>query len=174
MKPQYAPQTTSAKLGYLVEECGEVLAAVGKSQRWGLDSFNPEIPFKDRETNREWVLRELCDLENAIALVRETLSTNEGQTLSANDGQTLSNNETSQDPIKLEVGATAEPNTCGSCKFFERVKDHGHCNIRIPPWVAYKPYNTNSLPPNFVYDADGCDLYRHSGETYIVSKVVQP
>lgn len=74
MKPQYAPRTIGAKLGYLVEECGEVLAAVGKTQRWGLNSFNPELPFKDRETNRDWILRELHDLENAIAIVRDALS----------------------------------------------------------------------------------------------------
>lgn len=88
------------------------------------------------------------------------------------------NQDQSQDPIKLEVGATAEPGTCGSCKFFERTKDAdargGYCNICIPPWVAHKPYNTNSLPPNFVYDADSCDLYRHSGKAYIVSEVVKP
>ena len=69
MKPQYMPKTLEQKLGYLVEECGEVLAAVGKTQRWGLYSFNPE-PGASRETNREWILRELDDLENAIKIVR--------------------------------------------------------------------------------------------------------
>jgi len=43
MKPQYEPKTTEQALGYLVEECGEVLAAVGKTQRWGLESTNPEL-----------------------------------------------------------------------------------------------------------------------------------
>jgi hypothetical protein len=46
MKPQYKPRTTNQKLGYLVEECGEVLAAVGKAQRWGLENFNPETPCR--------------------------------------------------------------------------------------------------------------------------------
>ena len=69
MKPQYMPKPLEQKLGYLVEECGEVLAAVGKTQRWGLDSCNPE-PGASRETNREWILRELDDLENAIKIVR--------------------------------------------------------------------------------------------------------
>ena len=73
MKPQYEPQTTEEKLGYLVEECGEVLAAVGKTQRWGPESYNPELPPEQRETNREWVLRELPDLERAIRYVREAL-----------------------------------------------------------------------------------------------------
>jgi NTP pyrophosphatase (non-canonical NTP hydrolase) len=72
MKSEYAPITIDQKLGYLVEECGEVLAAVGKTQRWGLNSFNPE-PGASRETNREWILRELDDLENACHLVRSAL-----------------------------------------------------------------------------------------------------
>ena len=69
----YYPFTTEQKLGYLVEECGEVLAAVGKTQRWGLDSHNPEIPPEEQETNREWVLRELQDLKEAIRIVEADL-----------------------------------------------------------------------------------------------------
>jgi NTP pyrophosphatase (non-canonical NTP hydrolase) len=74
MSPRYMPRTIEQKLGYLVEECGEVLAAVGKTLRWGPDSFNPE-PGASRETNREWVLRELPDLERAIGFVRAALAT---------------------------------------------------------------------------------------------------
>ncbi len=70
---KYHPKTLEQKLGYLVEECGEVLAAVGKTQRWGLDSVNPEIPAAERETNRDWILRELHDLERAIGFVREAI-----------------------------------------------------------------------------------------------------
>lgn len=73
MKPHYEPKTTDQALGYLVEECGEVLAAVGKTQRWGLESSNSELPVTDRETNREWVLSELRDLEGAIARARRFL-----------------------------------------------------------------------------------------------------
>jgi hypothetical protein len=43
---------------------------VGKSIRWGLDSTNPELPEAERETNRDWILRELHDLEAAIAHAR--------------------------------------------------------------------------------------------------------
>lgn len=73
MKPQYEPKTVEQALGYLVEECGEVLAAVGKTQRWGLESTNPEIPIEKQETNRDWILRELCDLELAIERARKFL-----------------------------------------------------------------------------------------------------
>lgn len=73
MKPEYKPKTIEQKLGYLVEECGEVLAAVGKTQRWGLNSVNPELIEDPAETNRDWVLRELIDLERAIKIVRSAL-----------------------------------------------------------------------------------------------------
>lgn len=73
MKEKYRPKTLNQKLGYLTEECGEVLAAVGKARRWGLASCNPEIAFDKRETNRAWILRELDDLEEAIKLLRTAL-----------------------------------------------------------------------------------------------------
>lgn len=72
MKPEYEPRTVQGKLGYLVEECGEVQAAIGKTFRWGLESFNPEAGAS-RETNRKWILREINDLEGAIARVRAAL-----------------------------------------------------------------------------------------------------
>ncbi len=74
MKPQYEPMTIWEKLGYLVEECGEVLAAVGKTQRWGLESVNPDIPVAQQETNRDWILRELKDLKGAIRRVEQDLA----------------------------------------------------------------------------------------------------
>lgn len=73
MKEIYKPETVVQKLGYLVEECGEVLSAVGKSIRWGLNSVNPEIPVEKQETNSDWIKRELKDLKRAIRLVEEEL-----------------------------------------------------------------------------------------------------
>ena len=73
INPAYVPQTAEQRLGYLVEECGEVLQAAGKSLRWGLDSSNPELPQEKRETNSAWLRRELIDLERAIKYVREIL-----------------------------------------------------------------------------------------------------
>ena len=83
---KYYPATIDQKLGYLVEEAGEVtteigkiLAAVGKTQRWGLEGYNPDLG-PDSETNREWILRmlpclerEISDLENACAILRQAL-----------------------------------------------------------------------------------------------------
>ena len=70
---KYYPKNILQKLAYLVEECGEVQTAVGKTLRWGLNSYNPDLPEKERETNREWVLRELKDLEQAIKIAKEGL-----------------------------------------------------------------------------------------------------
>lgn len=74
MKEQYVPRTRQAKLGYLIEECGESISAAGKLLRWGPDSINPELSPGDElygETNREWLLRELIDVERAIKFIRE-------------------------------------------------------------------------------------------------------
>lgn len=67
---RYAPCTLEQATAYLVEECGEVLAAAGKSLRWGPSSVNPELPSHEQEMNIDWVLRELGDLERAILCVR--------------------------------------------------------------------------------------------------------
>lgn len=77
MKPEYVPKTLEAALGKLVEEAGEVLAAVGKSQRWGLWSSNPE-PDTDGELNIDWILREVVDLTEAIYIAREFLLDEKG------------------------------------------------------------------------------------------------
>jgi NTP pyrophosphatase (non-canonical NTP hydrolase) len=73
MNPRYEPKTPLQTLGYLAEECGEVLAALGKTIRWGLDSYNPELPEDQRELNRDWLERELTDLDGAIHRVRKLL-----------------------------------------------------------------------------------------------------
>ena len=77
MREEYRPKSMGQKLGYLVEECGEVQAAVGKTIRWGLDSYNPELAPEERESNRAWILRELVDLERAIKMVREAITIEE-------------------------------------------------------------------------------------------------
>jgi hypothetical protein len=57
--------------GKLIEECGELQAALGKTLRFGWDSWNPESD--DRETNERWVEREMLDVENAIINLRREL-----------------------------------------------------------------------------------------------------
>lgn len=52
--------------GKAIEEAGELLAALGKSLRWGWNSANPELPIGDRETNAAWVRREMDDVRGAL------------------------------------------------------------------------------------------------------------
>lgn len=73
IKPQYVPKTIPQKLGYLIEACGETLAAAGKTFRWGLHSVNPVLPPEQQEPNCAWLLRELVDLERAIAYAKPML-----------------------------------------------------------------------------------------------------
>jgi NTP pyrophosphatase (non-canonical NTP hydrolase) len=68
-RPEYQPCTPHQRLAYLIEECGEVLAAAGKSMRWGYAAANPELPDEAQETNAAWLRRELADLQYAISLV---------------------------------------------------------------------------------------------------------
>jgi len=53
-------------MAHVVEEAGELMAALGKTMRWGLWSFNPELPTEQREPNIEWVKREIADLRAAL------------------------------------------------------------------------------------------------------------
>jgi hypothetical protein len=53
-------------VGKLVEELGELQAALGKTLRFGWGSYNPELRPEERETNRDWVRREMEDVRGAL------------------------------------------------------------------------------------------------------------
>lgn len=74
MKTGYEPKTCYESLAHLVEECGEVVQAAGKSLRFGVECYNPELPAEQRELNGAWVLRELGDLKLAIARAEESVA----------------------------------------------------------------------------------------------------
>jgi len=57
-------------LGKFIEECGEALAAAGKTVRFGWKSFNP-LPGASKETNEEWLAREVSDVEEAIQRLKK-------------------------------------------------------------------------------------------------------
>lgn len=67
---QFRPNTLMGALHHVIEECGEVLSAAGKTLRFGFRSVNPLIDEKDRETNAAWLEREMIDLELAIQSLR--------------------------------------------------------------------------------------------------------
>lgn len=64
--PKYMRPGLPFALGKAVEEAGEFLAAAGKTLRWGWNSYNPELPKAERETNAAWVKREMADLRGAL------------------------------------------------------------------------------------------------------------
>ena len=69
--PRFLQDGFDKKLSHLIEECGEVLAAAGKTQRWGRYSYNPLIDPQEQENNEEWLKRELADLKEAIARLEQ-------------------------------------------------------------------------------------------------------
>ena len=71
--PRFLQHGFDKCLAHLIEEFGEVLAAAGKTQRWGPLSVNPLLPPCDQETNLAWLSRELADAEQAIARLRAAM-----------------------------------------------------------------------------------------------------
>lgn len=64
--PNYMRPGYDFAIGKLVEELGELQAALGKTLRWGPESVNPELPVDQQETNAAWVRREIDDVLGAI------------------------------------------------------------------------------------------------------------
>ena len=58
-------------LGQFIEECGEALAAAGKTVRFGWRAYNPLLPELDRESCEDWLRREIADLEYAITRLKK-------------------------------------------------------------------------------------------------------
>lgn len=76
VESKYLQKGFEKQLAHVVEECGEVLAAAGKTLRWGRDSIDPTKREGDdhfEETNAEWLLREMDDLTAAMARLRKTM-----------------------------------------------------------------------------------------------------
>ncbi len=64
--PRYMRPGLEFAMGKAIEEAGEFLAAIGKTQRWGWASVNPELPRAQQEPNAAWVRREMKDLRDAL------------------------------------------------------------------------------------------------------------
>jgi hypothetical protein len=73
MKAKYLRDDFESVLAHAIEECGEFVAAAGKTQRWGRKSYNPELPPAERETNEAWLRRELVDVRMAMARLEMAL-----------------------------------------------------------------------------------------------------
>lgn len=64
--PRFLQDGFDKRLAHFIEECGEALAAAGKTQRWGVWSVNPLLPPADQEANLAWLRRELLDVRQAM------------------------------------------------------------------------------------------------------------
>lgn len=69
MKADYLPKDRDGRLFRLVEECGEVLQAIGKAGRFGMENRYPA----EGDSNAAKLLAELDDLQHAMEAVREDL-----------------------------------------------------------------------------------------------------
>jgi hypothetical protein len=84
--------------------------------------------------------------------------------------------------IVLALNQSAEPGQCGSCHFFFRDPErnewnvNGRCKFRLPPTRTYskREWSGEEQPLDTVNDTDGCDFWRHTGKTYIVSRRIKP
>lgn len=61
-------------VGKTIEELGELQAALGKTLRWGWQSYNPEIPPERRISNLDWVRAEMEDVRGALDNLERELS----------------------------------------------------------------------------------------------------
>jgi len=64
--PRFLQYGFDKALSHAIEECGEFLAAAGKTQRWGRLSVNPLLPTEQQEANEAWLRREMTDLMQAL------------------------------------------------------------------------------------------------------------
>lgn len=64
--PRYMRPGLDFARGKAIEECAELIAALGKSLRWGWDSVNPDLSPEQQETNASWVRREMQDVRGAL------------------------------------------------------------------------------------------------------------
>lgn len=77
--PRFFQTGFDKQLAHVVEECGEVLAAAGKTQRWGRRSVNPLLPKEQQETNEAWLRRELADLRQSVDRLEQTMAAESGE-----------------------------------------------------------------------------------------------
>src|SRR5712671_5052010 len=69
MRPDLLPITFRDCLSHVVEECGEVLKAIGKLDRFGEKATDPKTGIK--YDNIADLLTEINDLENAMNRVKQ-------------------------------------------------------------------------------------------------------
>lgn len=82
----------------------------------------------------------------------------------------------------LALNQSANARECGSCQFFSRDDDfsewiaRGQCKFRLPPNRVYakQVWDGETMPLDTVNDTDGCDFWKSTGKTYVVSQRIKP
>lgn len=71
----YAAQSAHVveEVGEAMKDLGDLLAALGKTGRWGLHSVDPTVPPDKQETNRAWVRRALAKAKVELEDVLQTI-----------------------------------------------------------------------------------------------------
>jgi phosphoribosyl-ATP pyrophosphohydrolase len=69
MKVKFLPTTLAGKIVHVMEESAEVILAVSKIHRFGLDNEHPDT----KESNRAALKREMRDLKFAITRLEKVL-----------------------------------------------------------------------------------------------------
>lgn len=79
MDYRFLPKDRNGRLAHVVCEAGELIAEIGRFQRWGGNSRFPADDIS-KLTNAEAVLREIWDLREAIAACESDLAEHVGAT----------------------------------------------------------------------------------------------
>lgn len=74
MDQKYLQEGFELTLAHALEECGEFIAAAGKTQRWGPWSSNPELPAEAQEMNILWLEREMNDVLETMTRFKHELT----------------------------------------------------------------------------------------------------
>lgn len=73
MLQRYEPKTIIAILGAASEKCGDLTHAIGKTLRWGLHNYNPDLPKDDRITNLEFLQNRIQSLRRSLDRLEQLL-----------------------------------------------------------------------------------------------------
>lgn len=71
--PEFLQSGFEKQLAHLVEELGELIAAAGKTQRFGAFSVNPLLPAHEQVSNIVWLKAEMKDVREALDRLQETI-----------------------------------------------------------------------------------------------------
>ena len=70
----YESTNLTQSIAHLAEEASELATACNKAIRWGLQSYNPELPEDERISNLEWIEAEFKDVKEAHKKLQSFIS----------------------------------------------------------------------------------------------------